>query len=59
MKRLVSLLAATILSLCTFYSTCWYTPSAFFDTAVPFVFVTLFGYILLMYVVFKRFSKKT
>ncbi|MBN2110639.1 MAG: hypothetical protein JW705_06085 [Methanosarcinaceae archaeon] len=59
MKSLVSLLAAAILSMYTFYSTCWYTPASFFDMAVPFVFVTLFGYILLVCVVFKRVSKRS
>jgi hypothetical protein len=58
MKRTVSLLAAVVLSLYTFYSTCWYAPSSFFNTAVPFAFVTLSGYALLAYVLSRRLSKK-
>ncbi|AFV22596.1 hypothetical protein Mpsy_0385 [Methanolobus psychrophilus R15] len=59
MKRLLSLLAASILSLYTFYSTCWYTASSFFNMAVPFVFAALLAYVLLMYVVFRRVSKRS
>ena len=59
MKRIVSLLAAVVLSLYTFYSTCWYTASSFFNMAVPFVFVTLSGYALLIYVLSRKVSKKS
>ncbi|WP_094228471.1 hypothetical protein [Methanolobus psychrotolerans] len=58
MKRIVSLLAAVALSLYTFYSTCWYAPSSFFNMAVPFVFAALAGYALLAYVLSKRMAKK-
>ncbi|MDG6243752.1 MAG: hypothetical protein QCH31_05070 [Methanolobus sp.] len=58
MKRMLSLLAAVILSLYTFYSTCWYAPSSFFNMAVPFAFVTLSGYALLAYLLSSRLSEK-
>lgn len=59
MKRLLSLLAVSVLSLYTFYSTCWYTASSFFSMAVPFSFAVLFAYVLLMYAVFRQVSKKS
>jgi len=41
MKTVISMLVATILSLYTFCTSCWYAPSVIFDSVMPFVFVAL------------------
>ncbi|MEA3281985.1 MAG: hypothetical protein U9Q68_05415 [Euryarchaeota archaeon] len=50
MKTIVSMLAATILALYTFCTSCWYAPSMIFDSVIPFAFVALFAYLLAVYV---------
>ena len=54
MKTVISMLVATILSLYTFCTSCWYAPSVIFDSVMPFVFVVLFAYLLEVYVVYSR-----
>jgi len=51
MKTIISMLVATILSLYTFCTSCWYAPSIIFDSVMPFVFVALF---LTVYVVYRH-----
>ena len=41
MKTIFRMLIATILSLYTFCTSCWYAPSVIFDSVMPFVFVAL------------------
>ncbi len=57
MKIIMSMLIATVLSLYTFYSTCWYIPSEIFSLAIPSVFVALFAYFLFIYVSYKRWFR--
>ncbi len=54
MKTIISMLIATILSLYTFCTSCWYAPSRIFDSVMPFVFVALFAYLLAVYIVYRR-----
>jgi hypothetical protein len=53
MNNILSLLAATILALCSFYSTCWYDPYPGFSYILPLVVVGLFMYLLLLYVLYR------
>ncbi len=54
MKTIQSILVATILARYTFCTSCWYAPSAIFDSVMPFVFVALFAYLLAVYVMYSR-----
>lgn len=57
MKKIFSMLIATVLSLYTFYSTCWYTPSEVFNLAIPAIFVALFVYFLFIVVSYRKWLR--
>ncbi|MFA0823174.1 MAG: hypothetical protein ACC612_09840 [Methanomethylovorans sp.] len=54
MKKMISLLLACVLSLFTFYSTCWFSPNGYFNFIIPIVYVAIFAYILFMYLLYHR-----
>lgn len=56
MNKILSLLAATILALCSFYSTCWYAPYSGYSYILLLVVVGLFMYMLLVYVLYRARS---
>lgn len=58
MKKILSLLAATILALCSFYSTCWYAPYPGYSYVLLLVFVGLFMYMLLVFVLYRVRSNR-
>ena len=57
MKTVISILAATILALYTFCTSCWYASSDIFDSVMQFVFVALFAYLLTVYMVYRHRSR--
>jgi hypothetical protein len=58
MKKILSLLAATILALCSFYSTCWYAPYNGYSYIMLLIVAGLFLYMVLLYMLFRvRFQK--
>jgi len=58
MNKILSLLAATILALFSFYSTCWYAPYPGFSYILPLVIVGLFLYMILAYMLYRIRSQK-
>lgn len=53
MKKMISLLLACVLSLFTFYSTCWFSPNSYFNFVIPIAYVAIFGYILFIYLLYR------
>lgn len=58
MKKIFSMMVATVLSLCAFYSTCWYAPSPGFAALLPLLVVGLFTYMVLVYVLYRTCSRR-
>ena len=58
MNKILSLLAATLLALCSFYSTYWYAPYTGFSYILPLVIVGLFLYMILLYMLYRIRSQK-
>jgi len=54
MKKMISLLLACVLSLFTFYSTCWFSVNGYFNFIIPLVYVAIFAYILLIYLLYRQ-----
>lgn len=54
MKKMISLLVACVLSLFTFYSTCWFSPDGYFNFIIPVVYAAILGYILFIYLLYRR-----
>jgi hypothetical protein len=58
MKKILSMIVATILALCSFYSTCWYSPYNGLSSILLLVVVGLFVYMLLIYVLYRIRSRR-
>jgi uncharacterized membrane protein len=58
MNKILSLLAATILALFSFYSTCWYAPYTGFSSILLLVVVGLFLYMILVYMLYRIRSQR-
>jgi hypothetical protein len=58
MNKILSLLAATILALFSFYSTCWYAPNPGYSYALLLVVVGLFLYMIFLFMLYRIRSQK-
>jgi hypothetical protein len=58
MNKTLSLLAATMLALVSFYSTCWYAPYPGYSYILLLVVVGLFLYMIFLYMLYRIRSQK-
>ena len=56
MKKIAGMLIAAVLSLFSFYSTCWYSISGYIEVLIPLVFAAVFSYMLLIFLVYRNAS---
>lgn len=56
MKKITGMLIAALLSLLSFYSTCWYSISGYLEILIPLVFAAIFSYVLLIFLVYRKVS---